>query len=796
VVGSFSLLNIDEMKRLIITCLALAGYYNITAQSYVPGWKEPKMKVSPVVAIKAYPFPLGAVTLLDGPFKTAMLADAHYLLKIDPDRLLSAFRSNAGLAPKGKQYGGWETGGLAGHTMGHYLSACAMQYAATKDTAYLGRVNYLVEELARCQQNRRNGYIGAFPHDDKLWTEIAAGDIRSRGFDLNGAWSPWYTVHKIMAGLLDAWLYCNNAQALQVNKGIADWTGNVIKNLTEPQMQKMLICEYGGMAETLVNTYALSGDKKYMDLSYRFYDKCILDSLATGKDVLPGKHSNTQIPKAIASIRRYELNKDSNDAAIANYFWEVVTKDHSYANGGNSNYEYFGAARQLNEALTDNTTETCNTYNMLKLTRHLFALSPQARLMDYYEKALYNHILASQNHETGMMCYFVPLRMGGRKAYSDEFETFTCCVGSGMENHVKYGESIYYKGEDGSLYVNLFIPSVLQWQEKGITLKQENNLPADNRTTFTVSTNKIVNFTMRIRKPGWAREGIMLQVNGSTQPLTTDAGGYFVIRRYWKNNDQVTLTLPADVYTEAMPDNQNRQALFYGPVLLSGILGEKEPDPVSGVPVLVTANQSPATWIKRTDNNSLTFRSAGTAQPQDVTLVPFYQTQNEYYTVYWDVFSPESWKQQQVKYAAEKKQQQELDARTTDILRQGEMQPERDHEFTGEKTSTEEEHGRKWRMAWPEGYFAFQMKVTPDSKHSLQCTYWGMDNRGRNFDIVVDGTTIATEDLNKFKESRFYHVSYAIPENLTKGKERVNIRFVPKANNSAGPLYGCRMVKE
>ncbi|HWV68120.1 beta-L-arabinofuranosidase domain-containing protein, partial [Chitinophaga sp.] len=785
------------MKRLITTGLLLAGslqlYYSAHAQSYVPGWKEKKMKVLPAATIKAYPFPITDVTLLESPFKTAMQADARYLLKIDPDRLLCAFRTNAGLPAKGKQYGGWETGGLAGHTMGHYLSACAMQYAATKDTAYLNRVAYLVSELALCQQNRHNGYIGAFPNDDKLWSEIAAGDIRSRGFDLNGGWSPWYTVHKIMAGLLDAWLYCNNAEALQVNKGIADWTGNVIKNLSEEQMQKMLICEYGGMAETLVNTYALSGDKKYLDLSYRFYDKRILDSLAAGKDILPGKHSNTQIPKAIASIRRYELNKDPKDAAIAKYFWEVVTRDHSYANGGNSNYEYFGPAKQLNEALTDNTTETCNTYNMLKLTRHLFALDPQAHLMDYYEKALYNHILASQNHETGMMCYFIPLRMGGHKEYSDEFETFTCCVGSGMENHVKYGESIYYRGADGSLFVNLFIPSILDWKEKGVTIKQENNLPANNRVTLTVSTKKTAPFTMRIRKPAWARDGISLTVNGAEQPLQTDESGYLVVTRSWKNNDQVRLILPADVYTEALPDNPNRQALFYGPVLLSGILGEKEPDPVSGVPVLVAANQQPGSWISRTeDPNSLLFRTAGTAQPKEVTLTPFYQTRNEYYTVYWDVFTPQSWQEQQVKYAAAKKAQQELDARTTDILRPGEMQPERDHQFTGEKTSTEEEHGRKWRIAWPGGYFSFNMKVDPNSPHSLQCTYWGMDNRGRTFDIVVDGTTIATEDINKFKESRFYPVSYAIPEHLTRGKQSVNIRFVPKANNSAGPLYGCR----
>ncbi len=754
------------------------------------------MKVLPAVDIRAYPFPLSDVTLLDGPFKTAMQADARYLLKIDPDRLLAAFRSNAGLPPKGRQYGGWETGGLAGHTMGHYLSACAMHYAATKDSAYLQRVNYLVSELALCQQARHNGYIGAFPDDEKLWAEVAAGDIRSRGFDLNGGWSPWYTVHKIMAGLLDAWLYCHNAQAWQVNKGLADWTAAEVSHLSEQQMQQMLICEYGGMAETLANTYALSGDEKYLALSRRFHDKRILDSLAARKDILPGKHSNTQIPKAIACIRRYELTHDTTDAAIAAFFWETVTRDHSYANGGNSNYEYFGPARQLNDALSDNTTETCNTYNMLKLTRHLFALAPQARLMDYYERALYNHILASQNHETGMMCYFVPLRMGGRKEYSNEFETFTCCVGSGMENHVKYGESIYYRGKDGSLYVNLFIPSILEWREKNIRIKQEGQLPAENRVTFTVSARRPVSFTIRIRKPAWAADGVALQVNGKAQAWQTDSSGYIVLQRQWQNNDRITLTLPATVYAVSLPDNPGRQALFYGPLLLSGVLGNKEPDPVRGVPVLVTPNASPATWIARSEGASLAFRTHGAAQPQDVTLIPFNETRNEYYTVYWDVFSPERWQQQQAVYAAEKRKQQELDARTTDIFRPGEMQPERDHQFSGEKISTEEEHGRKWRMAGPDGHFTFTMRVSPESKHSLQCTYWGMDNRGRTFDIFVENTLIATVDINRFKESKFYDMAYPVPAELTKGKHTVQVRFVPKANNSAGPLYGCRMVKE
>lgn len=451
------------MKYCLFFLLAL-GVSGAYSQSYVPGYGNRGMKVAPQVPVEAYPFDLKDVRLLDGPFKEAMEADARYLLQVEPDRLLSDFRIHSGLEAKGKKYGGWESSGLAGHTLGHYLSACAMEYASTGDVRYLQRVNYIVDELQVCQTARKTGYIGAIPREDSLWMEVSAGKIRSRGFDLNGGWSPWYTVHKVMAGLLDAYLYCDNVKALQVEKGMADWTGSIVGHLSDSLDQRMLACEYGGMNEVLVNTYAITGDKKYLDLSYKFHDKRILDSLSMGLDNLPGKHSNTQIPKVIGCARRYELTGDEKDKTIAEFFWRTVVNDHSYATGGNSNYEYLGAARKLNDYLTDNTTETCNTYNMLKLTRHLFALHPSAGLMDYYEKALYNHILASQNHEDGMMCYFVPLRMGTKKEYSDQFHTFTCCVGSGMENHVKYGESIYFRGEGWGIVCQSFysVPSELE----------------------------------------------------------------------------------------------------------------------------------------------------------------------------------------------------------------------------------------------------------------------------------------------------------------------------------------------
>jgi len=781
------------MKRLssiLATLISLAA----TSQSYVPEYGNTEVKVAPVTSIKAYPFDIKDVRLLDGPFKQAMQADAHYLLEINPDRLLSEFRRHSGLEPKGPKYGGWESSGLAGHTLGHYLSACSMEYAATGDTAYLHRVQYIVGELAICQQTRKaspfpdgvamTGYVGAIPREDTLWAEVAAGNIRSHGFDLNGAWSPWYTVHKVMAGLLDAYLYCDNTRALSIERKMADWTSTIVNHLPDSTLQKMLACEYGGMNDVLTNTYAITGEKKYLDLSYKFHDKRILDSLSRGLDDLAGKHSNTQIPKVIGCARRYELTADDRDRQIAESFWSIIVNDHSYATGGNSDYEYLGPAHKLNDELTENTTETCNTYNMLKLTRHLFAWHPSAKLMDYYEKALYNHILASQEHATGMMTYFVPLRMGGRKTYSTPWEDFTCCVGSGMENHVKYGESIYSRGSDGSLYVNLFIPSRLSWRENNITVQQTTKLPAGDRVTLTITAAKPTAFTLRARKPHWATNPQLI-VEGAPQKITIGADGYITITRRWTGTETIELKFDETFYTESIPDNPNRIALFYGPILLAGELGNAEPDPIKGIPVFVTADPDPNKWVRRKNPDSLIFEAP------NITLIPFNQTANEYYSVYWDEFTPASWAVQQQKYEERRKKEQELEARTVDRLRLGEMQPERDHSFTGENLQTGEGHGKKWRSTAEGGWFSFTMKVDPNTANTLFCYYWGDDHRQRIFDIQVDGQTIATQDLNKLKQSKFYETNYPVPAGLTHGKQSVTVKFIahsPRA--SVGPVSG------
>ena len=755
------------------------------AQSYVPEENNPRVKVKPVVEIKAFSFHPGDVQITDTRFKEAMEADAQYLLKIEPDRLLSQFRTHSGLKPKADKYAGWESEGLAGHTLGHYLSACALHYAATNDTRYLDRVKYIVDELDECQRARKTGYVGAIPKEDTVFAEVSQGNIRSRGFDLNGAWSPWYTIHKVMAGLLDAYLYCDSDKALAINKGIADWTGNVLKNLNDDQLQKMLLCEYGGMNEALVNTYAFTGEKKYLDLSYKFHDKKVLDSLAVGVDVLPGKHSNTQVPKAIGTARRFELTARQSDFAISDFFWTTVVKHHTYAPGGNSNYEYLSEQDKFSDKLSDNTMETCNTYNMLKLTRHLFAMNPTAGYMDFYERALYNHILASQNHSTGMMCYFVPLRMGTQKEFSDEFNTFTCCVGSGIENHVKYGESIYSKGADGSLYVNLFIESKLTWKDKGVEIIQ--TAPGK----LKIKTRKPTTLAIRMRLPAWASKYV-LKINGGEIKTEVGQGGYFYTERKWKDGDVLELDAPMTLRTEVLPDNPSRKAFFYGPTLLAGNLGPTEPDPMKGIPVIVSEKTTAVDVLTQDTGNPDIFHTT-----DHITFQPFNTIANDYYSVYWDVFTPTEWKEKELVYESRRKLEAEREQSTIDILRIGEMQPERDHELVGEGTEVGESHTHKYRTANSNGYFSFTMKVQPGFSYLLISTYWGMDNRGRQFDVLVDGQLVANEDLNKYKESKFYDITYRVPTALTNGKNKITVRFQPKDNkNMVGPVYGVRLVKE
>ncbi|MBN1846583.1 MAG: glycoside hydrolase family 127 protein [Sedimentisphaerales bacterium] len=765
----------------------LGGYRNAAAAAD---------KVPPAVDLRAQAFGLEDVRLLAGPFREATERDQAYLLRLEPDRLLHRFRKFAGLEPKGDMYGGWEQATISGHSLGHYLSACSLMYASTADPRLKDKVSYIIEELAACQQAHGDGYVAGIPDGRKVFAEIAAGNIRSQGFDLNGLWVPWYTLHKQFAGLIDAYRYCDSAAALTVATRLADWAIKTTSNLNEPQFQRMLACEHGGINESLAELYALTGETRYLELSRRFHHQAVLGPLAEGVDCLPGIHANTQFPKVIGAARRYELTGDQRDRQIAEFFWDRVVHHHSYVTGGNSNHEYFGPPDRLNDRLSASTTESCNTYNMLKLTRHLFAWHAEAAYMDYYERGLFNHILGSQNPADGMMCYFVPLKSGEYKSYSNPFDNFSCCHGSGMENHAKYGDTIYYHDDD-SLYVNLFIASEVTWRAKGLSLRQETDFPQGNLVDLRIACPKPTACTLRLRYPGWAGPGVRIWINEESVPIEAKPGSYIPLARNWRSGDRVRMELPLRLRTEAMPDNPKRVALFYGPVVLAGDLGPIEaeaPDALALQPVLVTKGQPIDQWLRPAPSGPPAFETAGVGRPRDVKLIPFYRMHHRRYAVYWDLFSEAEWQGRAEAYQTELRRQERLARRTVDRLRIGEMQPERDHNLEGEHTTSGEYQGRKWRHATDGGWFAFEMKVSDEKPLELLCTYWGGDRRSRRFDILVDGEKIGTQTLEENQPGQFFDVAYPVPATLTQGKQKVTVRFQAHPNCWAGGLYGCRMV--
>lgn len=753
-----------------------------------------KYRVDSQVDLKASPFRLSDVRILkDNPFYHAMEVNAKYLLELEPDRLLHRWRKNAGLEPKAPIYGGWEQN--SSHMLGHYLSACAMMYAASGEEEFLRRTNYIVNELALYQAQRGTGYVGGIPNEDTIFDEVAAGNIRSGGFDLNGGWVPWYMLHKVWDGLIDAYLYCDNEQAKEVVVKMSDWVDQKLKDLDEGKFQEMLEAEFGGMNESLAEVYAITGDKKYLDLAYRFEHKKVIDPLAKGIDEIGGLHANTQIPKILGNARLYELTGSKRDSAVASFFWYTVTDHHSYVNGGNSNFEYFSQKDQLATQLSTNTSETCNTYNMLKLTNYQFRWEPQAQYADYYELALYNHILASQQPETGMFCYYVALESGKQKKFSTPFDSFWCCVGTGIENHVKYGEGIYFQGNEGALYVNLFIPSELSWKENDVTITQRTSFPYEDKTVIEIRQGK-GRFPMKIRYPQWASNGIQVTVNGQQLDIQKNTpGSYITIDRKWKSGDMVEVQFPMSLYTEPIPGNEKKQAILYGPVLLSGELGNEELMALE-IPVLVTNDRPVNEWVRAEKEDKLTFKTLSAAKPADVNLIPFFEMYDQNHMVYWDLFTEKEWLNQKEAYQKELARIRDVEARTVDILRLGEMQPERDHKVHGENTGIGEYGGKKFRDAPNGGWFAFEMECDPNTSVELHATYYGSDAGNRRFTIMVDGEKIASEHLQGKQPRKFIDYVYPIPKELTRGKKTISIKFEALPGNVAGAVYTCRLVRK
>jgi len=750
------------------------------------------------IALKALPFRLDQVKLLDGPFKHALQLNEITLLdKYEPDRFLAKFRIEAGLESKAEHYRGWEDDTIAGHSLGHYLSACSMMAQSTGNKVFNDRVNYIVDELEECQNADGDGYIGAFPDGKLIFEEeISRGEIRAQSFNLNGLWAPFYTQHKVAKGLLDAYQLCGNEKALRVVQKFADWLDTVVSQLNEAQIQRMLSCEHGGINEVLAEIYGITGDEKYLIMSRKFHHRAILDPLTNSEDILPGKHGNTQIPKLIGLARRFELTGDESDRRAAEFFWETVINHHSYVTGGHGNSEYFGQPDQLRNRLSRDTTETCNVYNMLKLTRHLFSWNASSEAADFYERALFNHILSSQHPENGRVIYNLSLEMGGTKSYQNPFG-FTCCVGSGMENHAKYGRNIYFHNNN-DLYLFQYIASQLDWSEKGVKITQETNFPQEQGTTINVSADQPIRFTLHIRYPYWAEKGIEISVNGKTKLMNEGAGRFVEINRKWRDGDRVEIRLPFSLRLEEMPDDANRVAVMYGPLVLAGDLGPAG-DPRNqespSIPVLLTQERNPSQWLVSVQEKTNTFTTKDVGRPRDVELESFYKTHDRRYSVYWDMHTEASLNALEEEKEEEVERRKRIDQRTVDFLQPGDSDSEASHNFQGEMTRAGGFRERRNRQAERGGWFSYDLTVTPDKDNTLLIEYWGGYPGTKTFDILVDGEIIATENIANKKDGFFIHEEYSIPFALTQGKSRITIKFQGHIGHRAGPVFEIRTVR-
>ncbi|HWS88868.1 MAG TPA: beta-L-arabinofuranosidase domain-containing protein [Pyrinomonadaceae bacterium] len=611
----------------------------------------PRSQAEGAVKQRASAFDLSDVRLLEGPFRRAQQLDAQYLLRLEADRLLHNFHVNAGLRPKAPVYGGWESQEpwveirCHGHTLGHYLSACALMFAATGDERFKRRTEYVVAELRECQKASGSGLVCAFPDGEKPLRAV----IDAKRF----VGVPWYTMHKVFAGLRDAYLYTDSRAALDVLLKLSDWAVAFTRDISDEQFQHMLGTEHGGMNEVSADVYALTGEPRFLALAERFCHRALLAPLSRGRDTLDKLHSNTQIPKVIGFNRLYELTGRETYGAASRFFWRTVVENRSFATGGNGDFEhFFPPAEFLKHLPSAKTMETCCTHNMLRLTRGLFALDPAAVYADYYERALYNSILASQDPDSGMMTYFQPTRPGYLKLYCTPTDSFWCCTGSGMENHAKYGDSIYFHG-DGALYVNLFIPSTLDWKEKGVTVTQTTRFPEQDGTRLRLNVRRPTNLTLNVRHPSWC-DAATVFVNGRRHTTSRRPGGYVALKRVWRDGDTVEVRLPMTLRAEPLPGNPDVVALLYGPIVLAGRLGRAGLTPGADiivnertygdvlnekveVPVLSGDVKEVVSRVKPSAGEPLTFRTEGIGRPHDVTLIPYYRVAHERYNLYWKV---------------------------------------------------------------------------------------------------------------------------------------------------------------
>ncbi|THU40186.1 glycosyl hydrolase [Niastella caeni] len=621
-------------------------------------------------------FPLSSVQLLNSPFRNARETDLQYMLQLDPDRLLAPFLKEAGIPPKKENYGNWESTGLDGHIGGHYLSALSNMYAATGNKEVLRRLNYMIGWIDSCQRKNGNGYVSGVPGGKAMWQEISAGKIK--GGSYSKKWVPLYNIHKLFAALRDAYLIQGNEKAKEILIKLSDWFIDLTKNLSDDQIQEMLNSEHGGINEVFADVAAISGDHKYLIMASKLSHKAILSPLLEKKDSLNGLHANTQIPKVIGFKRIAEIGGDTSWANAAEFFWNTVVQHRTVSIGGNSVHEHFNPSTDFSSMIDDaQGPETCNTYNMLRLTEKLFLSDPKSTYIDYYERAVFNHILSSENPKGGFV-YFTPMRPQHYRVYSQQQECFWCCVGTGMENHGKYGQMIYAH-DANDLFVNLFIASKLDWKEKGVSLIQQTNFPYQQTSSLKFTTTQPRSFGVHIRYPSWVKEEEMqIIVNGKRIKAVKDKNGFVIINRTWRTGDAVSIHLPMQAKMEYLPDGSPWASFIYGPIVLAAKTGTSDLAglkadgsrmghvaggalyPIDKAPMIVTSESDPALQLKPVKGEPLHFTAANLIYPlslKNLVLQPFSSIHDARYMIYWRVIDEKGLKQIREKLKQEQKQE-------------------------------------------------------------------------------------------------------------------------------------------
>ena len=769
---------------------------------------------------KLYPneFPLSQITLLEGPLKHARDLNIETLLKYDCDRLMAPYRKEAGLTPKAKCYPNWD--GLDGHVGGHYLTAMAIN-AATGNKECRKRMEYIISEIAECAEaNCKNhpqwgvGYMGGMPNSQNIWNGFKDGDFRV----YSGSWAPFYNLHKMYAGLRDAWLYCGNEQAKSLFLQFCNWAIHITSGLSDEQMERMLGNEHGGMNEVLADAYAITHEQKYLDCAKRFSHKRLFTPMSQRQDCLDNMHANTQVPKVIGFERISELSGNEDYHVASSFFWDIVTGERSLAFGGNSRREHFPAKDACMDFINDiDGPESCNTNNMLKLTEDLHRRNPEARYADYYELATFNHILSTQHPEHGGYVYFTPARPRHYRNYSAPNEAMWCCVGTGMENHGKYGQFIYTHVGD-ALFVNLYAASQLDWKERGITLRQETAFPYSENSTITIAEGKGT-FNLMVRYPGWVHPGeFKVSVNGKPADIITGPSSYVSINRKWKKGDVVNINFPMHSSLRYLPNEPQYVALMHGPILLGMKTGTESmasliaddsrfgqyaggpKQPIDKAPILINNDiASIPSQLTPVSGKPLHFTlSTRTENKIEGELQPFFEIHDSRYMIYWLALTEGSYKQYIDNIAKQEQERQALEASTVDKVQPGEQQPETDHQMETDESYTGNTNNVFYRDARNGHYFSYLMQTDGLTNLKLRLKYWGVGEwKSHEFDIYIDNVLLRSiNNTGKYRISEFKAETYDIPATLLQDKKQVRVKFVAKPNKQIGEIYEVRLIKQ